>query len=684
MPAVALDRGLPLVMNGARYKVDGIQEDNEKQIVLRSKSSGKVKLISQLEILRKIKEGTIQLLAARDKDAERTRRLNEKLGQQLDQLGDKARAAFERRHRYVKEFLKHRPVSKTQERLIPIIEEIAAKINDTKPPHWTTLCGWVRDYQAAQNDPRGLIPSYDKRGGQKRLCSKVHDLIEDAIDDVYLSRLQGTAEQVYDQVKTRIEDFNFGLKERERLSVPSKRTIYRALEKLDNYDKVHKRSGRLAADRLFGAFQKGPAVTRPLERVEIDHTPLNLLLIDEDTFMVIGRPILTIAIDCYTRYIFGFYIGFETAGWQSVMHCLRHGIWHKEELREKYPAIQNEWQCYGVPETIVVDNGKEFHSKAFVRACEQLNIQILYTPRKKPWFKPIVEHIFHTMDMQMLRGAPGHTVQELYDCVEFYPARDAAIGLNQFLEAFHVWVVDVYHQKFHEGLGERPAEAWQKAADAYDGIKLPTNRVDLWVTLSSIEERTLTKSGVRLHGLFYNNEELAHVRSKLATNRNPKLEVKYDPSNLEEIYVMLPGGDYLAVPAIDKDYTYNLNMFQHQVVLKWRKRQRTEDERSMSLTRARNKIRDILLRARAHQLPVHRQRQRARLDGEGSNNHTSRVTTDYPVSEEYGRIIEGHVTNITDNQKKDEAPRPHESEQIIKDHQSEEEDYGWSLGTNSY
>ncbi len=48
----------------------------------------------------------------------------------------------------------------------------------------------------------------------------------------------------------------------------------------------------------------------PLARVEIDHTHLDLFVVDEKDCLPLGRPYLTLAIDVYTRCILGAAIEF--------------------------------------------------------------------------------------------------------------------------------------------------------------------------------------------------------------------------------------------------------------------------------------------------------------------------------------------------------------------------------------
>src|SRR3546814_20235484 len=68
---------------------------------------------------------------------------------------------------------------------------------------------------------------------------------------------------------------------------------------------TRRREGQDATRSLHGVGGEPPAVTAPLEQVQIDHTVIDLIVVDERGRQPIGRPYLTIAIDVFTRYVLG-------------------------------------------------------------------------------------------------------------------------------------------------------------------------------------------------------------------------------------------------------------------------------------------------------------------------------------------------------------------------------------------
>lgn len=71
-------------------------------------------------------------------------------------------------------------------------------------------------------------------------------------------------------------------------------------------------------DKHFRATGAGVINKFILERVEVDHTPLDVIVLNEKTGLADGRPTLTLLLDRYSRMPLGFEIGFEVPSELSV------------------------------------------------------------------------------------------------------------------------------------------------------------------------------------------------------------------------------------------------------------------------------------------------------------------------------------------------------------------------------
>lgn len=94
----------------------------------------------------------------------------------------------------------------------------------------------------------------------------------------------------------------------------------------DQYALCKARHGPHAANNEYGGRGAGIVTTRPLERVEVDHTLCDVHLIDAETGEPIGRPWLTLVVDHYSGAVLGFHLSLNPPSASSVIAALRHAI----------------------------------------------------------------------------------------------------------------------------------------------------------------------------------------------------------------------------------------------------------------------------------------------------------------------------------------------------------------------
>ena len=105
--------------------------------------------------------------------------------------------------------------------------------------------------------------------------------------------------------------------------------------------------------------------TRPLEIVQIDHTKVDVVVVDEDNRKALpGRPYLTLAIDVFSRMVTGFRT-FHVRAFAIVDGlCMLRATFDKTAWLAEHGVIE-EWPVVGLPELIGVDNGADFRSADF-------------------------------------------------------------------------------------------------------------------------------------------------------------------------------------------------------------------------------------------------------------------------------------------------------------------------------
>lgn len=242
-----------------------------------------------------------------------------------------------------------------------------------------------------------LVPAVSSGGrGSTRISQDREDLIRDLIYSMYLSPQRLSPAVFIREVRRRCQ--LSGVKP------PSPCTIRRRLNGLSPEERQRRGEWVTPIAPVSG---RTPIPRFPLDAVQIDHTKVDIILVDPIDRWPIGRPWLTLAIDLHSRCIAGMLLSLEAPSVTSVGLCLVHVATDKAGwLAER--GIKAEWPVVGKPRLISVDNGAEFHSAAFERGCEQHGIAIHWRLPGQPHFGGIIERVTGSL-MKLVHELPGTT-----------------------------------------------------------------------------------------------------------------------------------------------------------------------------------------------------------------------------------------------------------------------------------
>jgi putative transposase len=149
-----------------------------------------------------------------------------------------------------------------------------------------------------------LAPGRSSGGkGISRLSDEVEDLVRVMVRKQFLSRQKRTLAAVY-------RDIAAACRARQ-LPVPARNTVERRIRALNPVEVGRRTGGPDGVRPLQSAGDEVPAVGTILERVQIDHTVMDVIVVDERERRPIGRPYLTVAIDVYCRCIIGMVVTLE-------------------------------------------------------------------------------------------------------------------------------------------------------------------------------------------------------------------------------------------------------------------------------------------------------------------------------------------------------------------------------------
>lgn len=415
--------------------------------------------------------------------------------------------------------------------------------------HAATLYKWLNLFQSAGH-VSVLIPS--KRGrktGTTFLDEHLETIISSAIQDEYLTKQRGTPQDVIDEVLRRCR--------LAKVVPPHANTVRNRLAALKPASTLRARGFRDKARDQYGPIQGNfPDGTYPLAAVQIDHTPTNVVLVDEKFRQPIGRAWLTLAIDTFSRMIVGLFISFERPDAAAVGICMARGICTKREYLAQLD-VPGDWSVWGVPAIVYVDNAKEFRSMALERGADEYGIDLQWRPVKTPNFGGHIERMMGNVGNHD-RKLPGATFSKPDQRVGYDSDAEAALTVREYEQKLVDFIVNIYHQRRHSALGMSPSKRWELGVNG-DGesmgtgsMPIPENPVRIEIDFMPVFERTVQRYGIQLDNIFYYNRALdryINAADPDAPDRKRNFIVRRHPSNISKIYFLDPADNrYIEIP----------------------------------------------------------------------------------------------------------------------------------------
>ncbi|HKI54822.1 MAG TPA: DDE-type integrase/transposase/recombinase, partial [Anaerolineales bacterium] len=380
----------------------------------------------------------------------------------------------------------------------------------------------------------GLAPG-DKRGGKGngRLDKAVEGIINEKIECKYLRRPGCSVSALVRLIKRACEACG--------LRPPSRQTVQNRVNLIPEYTVHSAQKGKYSARSKYhvsrGSF---PGADVPLSVVQFDHSPLDIMIVDREYRISIGRPYLTCAIDVYSRMIYGYFLTLGSPSYESVAMCLLHGIQTKDKFLERFGIDAEDWPVHGLPACIHVDNAKEFRSKHLADFCAQYQTTLEYRPIKTPQYGAHIERLFRTNNEE-IHQLDGTTFSSVHERGDYKSEDEARMTLDE-LEEFIVFTILEYHLSEHSILNMPPKLCWDKAflnglVDPY----VPLDEKKMVIDLLPFDERTIQKGGVGMFGLHYTSESLQSIRHlETKSKERRQYRIKYDTRNISRIFLLNP------------------------------------------------------------------------------------------------------------------------------------------------
>lgn len=450
------------------------------------------------------------------------------------------------------------------ERRYLAIEPLLGKRADRSAQDWdkaaqvagvgkSTVYRWVRNYRNSGLLTELLPKKTQGAPGKSRLGHEVKAVLDDFLQNKFLTLQKPTPAAAAREIRRLCS--NAGLS-----PLPSRGAIYRHLEWLDGEERLKKREGRDAAFQRYapklGAL---PDADWPLQTVEMDHTELPVMIVDDEHRLPIKRPWITLAIDVYSRCCLGMYLSLDAPSSMSAGMCVSHAILGKEKWLNRLGLMDRKWPHYGVMDALHMDNAKEFRGDMLRNASREYNIVLKLRPVKTPRYGAHIERLMGTVSegLKMVKGATFSGPDEKGE----YDAEGNAIMTFAELEKWLALFFIRYHRDVHRGIGTTPETKWREGllgTKGKPGRGLPPIRQDeekIRIDFMPFEERTVQDYGVVIDEVYYYSDVLRPWINSRDPDR-PKYKRTFrfrrDPRDISVLYFFDPQVQtYLAIPYRD-------------------------------------------------------------------------------------------------------------------------------------
>lgn len=291
----------------------------------------------------------------------------------------------------------------------------------------------------------------------------------------------------------------------------------------------------------------------PGSRFEIDATIADIYLVsDSNRSWIVGRPVVYVVVDVFSRLIVGLYIGFENPSYVAAIQALQTAMTDKVDLCHQYgiEIEAQEWPAIGLPDAILADRGELLGSQ--IESLEKsFSVRVENTPPYRGDAKGIVERNFKTIQADFTPFAPGVVTGTTVKKRGGRDYRlDAKLSISDFKEIILSSIL--YHNQFAVlGKYDRsddmpvdlplvPIELWRWGIQHRTGRLRAAPERELRLSLLPRARATISPLGICLFGLYYTCAEAMSAgwmhRGK-ATSRPEKVTVAYDPNIADEIYL---------------------------------------------------------------------------------------------------------------------------------------------------
>lgn len=325
-------------------------------------------------------------------------------------------------------------------------------------------------------------------------------------------------------------------------------------KELDRFDIKRRRVGAKTYDKDMRGYvgTATDGVWGPGARYAIDATVADIYVVSRlNRRKIIGRPILYVVIDVFSRMIVGVYIGLEGPSWVGAMMALANTAADKVAYCAQYglKIDPEDWPCQHLCTFLLADRGE----------VESANADMLQTmfgvvventaPYRADW-KGVVETRFRLLPAKFKPYTPAYVKKDFRARGGSDYRLDATLDLDQFTKIILGCVL--YFNNHHElkdydadravledEVLPVPGDLWNWGIANRSGALRQYDEALVKFALMPVDSARVTKQGILFRGQHYTCERAIaeHWFDKARQERSWPVKVSYDSRCMDRIYL---------------------------------------------------------------------------------------------------------------------------------------------------
>lgn len=299
-------------------------------------------------------------------------------------------------------------------------------------------------------------------------------------------------------------------------------------------------------------------VDGPGSRYQIDATIADIYLVSRyDRTKIIGRPVVYLVIDVFSRMIVGLHVGLEGPSWVGAMQALGNAICSKADYCKRFgiDIDETQWPCSGIPQAILADRGEVMSAHADT-LINNFGVNFEHTPPFRADLKGIVEQRFRMLPAAYMAYAPGYIQTDYKERGGSDYRLDATLDIDEFTRIMIKLVMHFnqfgridHYVKPKDMIADRvdaiPIQLWDWGIARRSGKMRAAPEEFVLRSLLPSDDAIVTESGIRFQGLFYTCPYAMerHWFERARQKHTFRVRVSYDPRNMDNIYLHGQPGD---------------------------------------------------------------------------------------------------------------------------------------------